>query len=88
MRSGNFLWAEDDFDERHKRLLASLSDLDGLLSKYDENAWAEWVRRNREKIERGQRHGLDSFLSAFGGMGSLNDVVIHPLNGNPIDDEQ
>lgn len=27
-------------------------------------------------------------LSAFGGMGSLNDLVIHPRNGHAIEDDE
>jgi hypothetical protein len=29
-------------------------------------------------------HGLDRLLSAYGGMGSFNDLVITPLNGHNV----
>jgi hypothetical protein len=37
-----------------------------------------------EKIRRDVRH----FLEAFGGMGSLNDVYFHPVNGNAKSKEE
>ena len=72
------------FDERFDRLLTDMDRLATLLSAYGETHWAEWIRRDSEKLGRHQLHGLESLLSAFGGMGSLNDVVIHPVNGHPI----
>ena len=29
-------------------------------------------------------HGLKRLLSAYGGMGSFNDLVIHPVNGHCV----
>ena len=76
------------FDERFDRLLAAMGDLADLLSSYGEAHWADWVRRDMEKIRRYQQHGLESMLMAFGGMGSLTDVYIHPANGHPIGPDQ
>lgn len=73
------------FDERFDRLLTNMDRLAALLSGCGETHWAEWIQRDSEKIGRHQRHGLDSLLSTFGGMGSLNDVLVHPVNGHPID---
>jgi hypothetical protein len=38
--------------------------------------WAEWVERERQRIEIGDAYGIGRFLAAFGGMGSLNDVNV------------
>jgi hypothetical protein len=73
------------FDERFERLLSEMEHLAAMLSEHGETHWAEWIRRDRVKIARHQRHGLDSLLSAFGGMGSLSDVVIHPGNGHSME---
>lgn len=75
----------DAFDERFERLLREMERLSALLAEHGELHWAEWLRRDREKIARHQRHGLDSLLSAFGGMGSLSDVVINPGDGRSIE---
>jgi hypothetical protein len=29
-------------------------------------------------------YGVEHLLSAFGGMGSINDLVIHPMNGHRV----
>lgn len=77
-----------EFDEHYERLLALAVELDSLLTTYGELRWAELVRRNADLIQRGQRNGVDSMLSAFGGMGSLSDVVIHPINGHQVEDDR
>ncbi len=76
-----------DFDDTYAALLAAMADLVALLSAYGERDWANWVHRDRTSIERGEQHGLDSMLEAFGGVGSLSDLVIHPRNGHAIDQE-
>jgi hypothetical protein len=37
--------------------------------------WANWLQRDRELIEAGDLFGVTHLLSAFGGMGSINDLV-------------
>lgn len=39
--------------------------------------WAEQVARCADIVEQSDSYGLDRFLGLFGGMGSLNDVVLH-----------
>jgi hypothetical protein len=39
-------------------------------------------------IEQGQAWAVDDLLSAFGGMGTLNDLVLHPVNGHAITHEE
>jgi hypothetical protein len=33
-------------------------------------------------------YGVERFLGKFGGMGSISDLVFHPLNGNASDDRE
>ncbi len=73
---------DDDFERRLAELLATLDDASALLAKHGAQHWAGWISENRERIANHDRHGLDHLLMAFGGMGSLNDLVFHPLNGN------
>ncbi len=73
---------DDDFERRLADLLATLDDASTLLAKHGAHHWAGWLSKDRERIANHDRHGLEHLLMAFGGMGSLNDLVFHPLNGN------
>jgi hypothetical protein len=75
---------EDGFDHQYQQLLEALAGLVALLREYGESAWAEWLDRDRQRIQRGDAYGLEHLLGAFGGMGSLNDLLLHPANGHPV----
>jgi hypothetical protein len=40
--------------------------------------------QDRRRVEAGDENGIDHLLRAYGGMGSLNDVVIRPVNGHQV----
>ena len=63
-----------DTDQRYEALLRAMADLVAALRSLNEAHWAEWVEQDRRRIENGDGYGIEHFLSAFGGMGSLNDV--------------
>ncbi len=69
------------------RLADALDDLAAFLAAHGERSWAEWVAQDAGRVRRADGNGVIHFLSAFGGMGSLNDLVFHPLNGNASDGE-
>jgi hypothetical protein len=73
-----------DFEAAHAELLTAADALGKLLQGYGEQHWADWVIRDRQRIQEGDAFGIDHLLAAYGGMGSLNDVVIHPSNGHHI----
>lgn len=58
------------------RLLHTLDALVALLEGEGEAYWAAWMRRAREQIKDGDAAGLSRVLGAYGGMGSLNDLVV------------
>jgi hypothetical protein len=63
--------------------LASLMDeLTTLLRDQGEEHWAEWVEADARAVRARDGWGLEHFLAAFGGSGSLMDLVFHPMNGN------
>jgi hypothetical protein len=64
-----------------------MKELETLLGNVGEDFWRDWIRKDLTKIEHGDRYALDHFLKAFGGMGSFNDLVIHPVNGHEISEE-
>ena len=63
-----------------QKLSSRLSKLEKLLITQDEQYWAAWVRRSNDEIRNGDFHGVESFLGALGGMGSLNDVVCSDID--------
>jgi hypothetical protein len=72
------------FDDHLNHLVRSMKQLETLLGDVGEDFWRDWIRKDLTKIERGDRYALDHFLRAFGGMGSFNDLTIHPANGHKI----
>lgn len=64
----------------------SLRELNALLSSVDETFWAQWAARAADRIAAGGDPG--DVRGVFGGMGSLNDLVIHPVNGHSVTDHQ
>ena len=75
------------FDDHFDRLVRLMKKLETLLGDVGEDFWRDWIRKDLPRIENGDRHALDHFLEAFGGTGSFNDLIIHPVNGHEISEE-
>jgi hypothetical protein len=71
-------------DSEIARLCEMLRRIQALLTEVGETHWRAWIARDLSLIEQLDAYGLDHFLSAFGGMGSINDLVIHPMNGHHV----
>lgn len=56
-------------------LLDALRELERHLEGLDD-FWADHVRRAADEIAKSDAYGLGRFLGLFGGMGSLNDLVL------------
>jgi len=59
-----------------------------LLASVGEKHWGQWLKKDAELIRNSDFRGVEHFLSAFGGMGSINDLVIHNINGHSVTDSQ
>jgi hypothetical protein len=70
----------------YDRLQRELNELGDLLARVHEDWWASWAEHVSGRLGDGSA-GPDAVRAAFGGMGSLNDLIIHPINGHTIDDE-
>jgi hypothetical protein len=72
------------------RLAGLLGEAVTLLERYDETRWASLLSTSKRELLAGDAHGLLRLRSAFGGMGSLNDVLIMEANDHPVqrDDER
>jgi len=69
-----------------KSLIRILDELVALLRRHGEAHWASWLESDLCRIRAGDFSGVTHFLSAYGGMGSFNDLMIHPSNGHCVDD--
>jgi hypothetical protein len=67
------------------KLATLLDEASALLRTYREDHWAEWLEKDARWIRNLDLHGIEHFLSACGGMGSIGDVYICPENGHPIE---
>ena len=69
-------------------LTADLDSLLVLLHDADEQHWSRWFRAARRHVNNRDAFGLERILQAYGGMGSFNDLVIHPQNGHTISPDE
>lgn len=53
-----------------------------LLAAVGEKHWSAWIRDDLERWS--SRAEVDHHLSAYGGMGSFNDLIICPENGHIV----
>lgn len=75
----------DEFDLRLVRLLTALNDTVQLLRDYGAEHWATSLELDGHRIASGDRGGLEHLVQAFGGMGSLNDLVLCQTPRRPDD---
>lgn len=75
---------QHEADERHARLLTNVAAARDLLECVGEDHWSRWMSTVHTELASGDAHGLTRLLGATGGMGSLNDLVIHPMNGHTV----
>lgn len=69
---------------RTTELLERLDQMSQLLLAVGEVYWSEWFAKDAETIRAGNFSGVDHFLGAFGGMGSVNDLIIDPRNRHKV----
>jgi hypothetical protein len=57
-------------------LARELDDGASLLQKHALAQWADWLRKDSAFIRKGDFYGIEHLLAAFGGMGSISDLVL------------
>lgn len=57
-------------------LVEILSLLATFLEEQDEKLWQNWVLDTRKRLLSSDYSGIEKLLSAYGGMGSFNDLVV------------
>ena len=65
-------------------LATLLEEAEVLLRNHGISHWADWLGKDARLIRCLDFYGIEHLLSAFGGMGSLNDLVLaQPNENNP-----
>jgi len=57
-------------------LASELDEAVALLNKHGLAYWANWLLQDTALIRKGDFYGIEHLLSAYGGMGSINDLVL------------
>jgi len=71
-----------------QRLVELLESIQALLTKHGEKHWSVWLEKDVRLIINLDLYGVEHFLSSFGGMGSINDLVLHSLNDHRIQESE
>ena len=58
------------------------------LQFVEEMEWAKQLSICLAQIRNSDINGIDRLYRLFGGMGSLNDLVIHPMNKHKISNDK
>jgi hypothetical protein len=59
-----------------------------LLAKYGETQWSEWLAKDSLLIENLDLHGVEHLLSAYGGMGSINDLRTFSISPGKLENSK
>jgi hypothetical protein len=57
-------------------LIEVLDEIIQILESDGEGHWSRWMRKSRARLLNSDYSGIEHLLSAYGGMGSFNDLVI------------
>jgi hypothetical protein len=69
----------------YEDLASTLEQLRDLLRRHDQDFWAKQIDDDIYFVRQNELYGVERFLTYFGGMGSLNDVVITQARGRQLD---
>lgn len=65
-----------------QQLVLALDEAIAILTAAGESHWPKWLEAGQSEILAGDPRGAEDLLQAVGGMGSLNDPILSPLNGH------
>jgi hypothetical protein len=67
-----------------ERLAILVEAASSFLHTYGEEHWSAWLSKDASRIHNLELYGLQHLLGAFGGMGSISDLLLHPANGHKV----
>jgi hypothetical protein len=79
------------FKSTPAKLMALLNDAVAILTQVGETHWSAWLADCHTQIAADAKSGSNHLLTAFGGMGSFNDLWLCQINGHrvlPADESQ
>lgn len=59
-----------------KQLVDVLDQIILLLESDNEDHWGKWMLESKRRLLNSDYSGIEHLLSAYGGMGSFNDLII------------
>ena len=62
--------------QKKERLIEVLQELELLLAKNESTIWHDWMTQSRDLLVNSDYSGIELLLSAYGGMGSFNDLIL------------
>lgn len=65
-----------------EELIETLDELAQVLESDGARHWCSWMRSAAVKLKNGDLSGVDYLLRAYGGMGSLNDLILGQTTHN------
>lgn len=65
---------------KRKELIGTLEQLINILDVDGHPHWSKWMRTAKALLVNSDFHGVEKVLSAYGGMGSFNDVYIKVIS--------
>jgi hypothetical protein len=75
-------------EDRIRQLITVLEQIEHLLADHGERHWRGRLTRDIAAIKSHDAHGIARFLSAYGGMGSFNDLWLCAANGHRVGDSE
>jgi hypothetical protein len=70
------------------RLIDLLSETASFLRSRNETHWASWIGEDLVRLKAEDAEAVEHFLGAFGGMGSINDLILSPVNGHRLTESE
>ncbi len=67
------------------RLIDVLDELVPVLRELELGHWADWMNESARRLRQGDFSGVGHLLSAYGGMGSFNDILPDLVGGQADD---
>jgi len=78
----------EQWDEGYERLVATVVEIRALLDDAGVGHWSRWMARVQAELAAHDAEGFRRLLGAYGGMGSINDLVLTPANGHRVTTQQ
>ena len=75
-------------EERARELEGALHEACTILGRHGENWWASRLEDVLPLIQRRDSRGLKQLLGMYGGMGSINDLLIMRANGHQVSEAE